>query len=811
MPKKIQTSLTGGELDPRLYSRVDISKYQSGARLLSNWLIHPYGGASNRPGFEFITFNNEEQAPTRLATFDAGDGDSYILQFSSGFIAFIRQGAPIVRPDGSRYVIPSPYTGLQVFELKILQSNDVLTITHPNHPPRTLSRFDNADWRMVDLSFMETVPAPNAITVVPVTRPVQSGEYQWPVDETYVITNVDASTGRESLPSDPVFCLIDLSLRGFYVVLEWPRTSPGILRSNVYKRKGGVYGLVGQGNIVRNDGGTDIYHFEDRNISPDMTQGIQLGGVPFSTPDEYPTCATYFQQRRVFAGMRGKPNRTRASQSSDYENFNTSFPSRDSDALDFSIAQEKRQDIKHMVSGQDLILFTTSGEWRVRGAQEGLLAPSSIDARLQSQYGCLPDVPPVLVNDDIVFVQAKGQTVRSISFNFAENKYKGEPLNLLAQHLFEGKQVRQMAYAQVPFSILYCAMGDGTLLAFTYLRDQEVFAWSRIETPGIVESISTAPEGLEDVLYISVLRGLGSGTRRMVERMASRRMDSAADAFFVDCGLRRDDPRAITGIQQISDAPIRVFIGSHSIMAGATVDIDGVTALFAFNDDGDPIPVGMVGARQEDPTINAQWLVSAVGSDWIELAYADAYGGAVLTKGSEFGPYVGGGVVRVASRSVTGLSHLEGMDVSGTANGAVIGTLRVKDGAVTLPSPASRVSIGLGYASDLQTLDLDIGQVSINGEPKNITNVIVKVDKTRGLYVGQDRGGVIYEMDPRGEKGGEDYGQTTSLWTGQFKASFPGDWNTNGRLYLRAQFLPCTVLAIVPAFEAGGTELDGQG
>ena len=814
MVKKIQASFTGGELDPRLWARVDISKYATGARLLSNFLIHPYGGASNRPGLEFVTFARDGTRPTRLASFDAGNGDSYVLQFSDGEIFFIRSGSPVIRTQGEGVGLPygvlSPYSGADLFELKLQQSNDVLTITHPRHPPRTLSRYDNDDWRFEDLSFAETVPPPNEVVISAQTRGLAQGEYAWPVNEEYVLTNVDADTGRESLASAVFVQNIDLALRGFYTIIEWRKTYPNTLRSYVYKKRGGVYGRVGEGAVNRIEDGIPIYRFEDRNISPDMTQGLQTAVLPFQSSGDYPECSTYYQQRRVFAGMSGKPNRTRASQTSDYNNFNTSFPSRDSDALDFSISQERRQDIKHMVSLEDLILFTTSGEWRVRGAQEGLLSPSSIDARLQSQYGCLPNVPPVQINDDIVFVQAKGQTLRSIRYEFSSNKYTGEPLNLLAAHLFEGKQVKQMAYAAVPFSILYCVMTDGTALAFTYLRDQEVFAWSRIETPGLFESVTVVQEGLEDTAYFVVNRGLGPVVRRCIERLSTRRIEDVQDSFFVDCALRLDDPHSIYGFGSDQDGNLFVDCALMNVATGDLIDIGGVDVRKLYDMDGNLTYFGMA-ATNGDGTVNRRFRAGFVGAtDTTSRIYLSWLDTGMPVPASAFQPYASGGAVRKVTTRVTGLGHLEGVPVSGTVNGEVVLGLVVQNGAIDLPFPGSRAAFGIEYTSVIETLDLDIGNVQANGEPKNISNIILKVDKTRGLVYGNGRDGLKYEMDPRGEQDADSY-EEGGLYTGQFTARNPGMWSHTGRIYIQAKFLPCTVMAIIPDMEAGGAADERQG
>ena len=48
-------NFTAGELSPRLEGRTDVSKYFNGCATLSNFIVHPHGGASRRSGTIFVT------------------------------------------------------------------------------------------------------------------------------------------------------------------------------------------------------------------------------------------------------------------------------------------------------------------------------------------------------------------------------------------------------------------------------------------------------------------------------------------------------------------------------------------------------------------------------------------------------------------------------------------------------------------------------------------------------------------------------------------------------------------------------------
>jgi hypothetical protein len=48
------TAINAGELSPKVETRTDLAKYQSGCRHLENMLVTIYGGAEKRPGSLYI-------------------------------------------------------------------------------------------------------------------------------------------------------------------------------------------------------------------------------------------------------------------------------------------------------------------------------------------------------------------------------------------------------------------------------------------------------------------------------------------------------------------------------------------------------------------------------------------------------------------------------------------------------------------------------------------------------------------------------------------------------------------------------------
>lgn len=567
LAQNLQASFTGGELAPSLHARVDLAKYRTGAKKLQNWIIHAHGGISRRDGLRFVGEAGNGSQPVRLIGFEASSSDTYILEFGHLYMRVYRNGG-IVALNGNPFTLSLPYTGSQLHELVIEQSNDVLTVTHPSHAPREISRYADNDWRVAVLNFAPPTGGPSSVSVSTVrgyTVTVPPGEspssYYMAETYRYRVTAV-LDDGQETLPSD--IGSADNDLRWYPLnsnTLSWSDIS-GALFYNIYKQESGVYGLIGTAT------GTS---FVDKNYKGDTSQTPPSGRNPFNTSTKYPRASAFFQQRRVFGGTIKNPQTSWATISGNYYNFTASRPAKDSDALEFTVAGRKLQKIRHYVAMNDLIVFTESGEWRVIGTDGGVITPTgSLKASLQSEYG-IGDVPPLVVGDQILFVQRSGKQVRDLGYKFESDNYSGSDLTLLSSHLFKTRRVIGWAHQQNPHGIIWCVMDDGTLNALTYLREHEVWGWSQHITDGFVESVAVVSENHVHVPYFLVRRIVGGVSRRYIERMVPNPSGAREDGFFVDSGLPYHGP-AISTVLGLQHLEGRTVVG---LADGAVVGLDG--------------------------------------------------------------------------------------------------------------------------------------------------------------------------------------------------------------------------------------------
>src|SRR5262249_39548126 len=141
-----------------------------------------------------------------------------------------------------------------------------------------------------------------------------------------------------------------------------------------------------------------------------------------------------------------------------------------------------------------LVMLTSRQAWQVNGGSAGAaLTPIDVTANAQAYNGA-SDVPPIVANYDILYVQSKGSIVRDLSYNFYTNIYTGTDISILSSHLFFGFQITEWAFAEEPFKVVWAIRNDGVMLSLTFLKEQEVVGWAHHTTLGDYKSVATITE-----------------------------------------------------------------------------------------------------------------------------------------------------------------------------------------------------------------------------------------------------------------------------------------------------------------------------
>ena len=150
-----------------------------------------------------------------------------------------------------------------------------------------------------------------------------------------------------------------------------------------------------------------------------------------------------------------------------------------------------------------------------------------------------------------------------------------------------------------------------------------------------------------------------------------------------------------------------------------------------------------------------------------------------------------------ATATVTGLNHLEGVSVTILADGAAHADKTVSGGTITLDRSASKIHIGYGYTSLVETLRMEAGAEDgiAQGKIKRIHGVTARFYQTVGAELGPDLNN-LDRLPFRDSSMSMD--QAVPLFSGDKEISFPSGYDNDAKIVIRqTQALPMTVLAIM--------------
>ena len=532
-----QNSFSKGVLSPSLSARIDLEQYKLGVKKLVNGVVAQEGCILNRSGLEYLEEAKYTNKKTRLIPFSFNFSQNYIIELGHNYIRFIKNGSYILDNNDEIYEIQSPYSEDDIFEIDYIQQKDVLTLVHQNYSPRELVRYSHNNWELNLISFEATIAAPTGLSISYTgSRDSHTKRYR------YVVTSVDSNTLEESKRSSSISTVAHQEAywtTSEYITLSWSAVN-GANEYNVYRAINGIYGYIGT---------TTNTSFVDNNIEPDMTSSAPVNYNPFS--NENPSCVCNYQQRKIYACSSNSPETIWASQSGTSNNFNYSRPLNATDSITLTISENSANKIQHMLPFDDLIIMTTGAEWCTNGSDGIFSANPAPVVKLQSYYGS-SKIKPVISGSMVLFVQSGGSIVRDLGYNYLNDSYDGEELSLLANHLFEGKKVVDMAYSKEPNRLLYCVMDDGTLNVLTYNPKQKISAWASHKTQGCFESVAVIRENNEDIAYFVIKRKISGGDVKYIERFKSRTITSLNDSFFLDCAVSAQFQNEVTSISGLS-------------------------------------------------------------------------------------------------------------------------------------------------------------------------------------------------------------------------------------------------------------------
>ena len=392
------------------------------------------------------------------------------------------------------------------------------------------------------------------------------------------------------------------------------------------------------------------------------------------------------------------------------------------------------------------------------------ITPSQIVIRDCSDQGA-QRLPAIKAGKRGIFVQQSGRRIYELFFNAQEMDYDERDLTRL--NLDIGAQgFVDIDKATQPDKIVLLPRGDGQCAALLYDVKDEVEAWWRIQTLGVIENVAVLPQNApEDLVYLVVRRVINGVTRRFIERLAARsNCIGGAINQQLDCHVvYQGSPTSTITLPQLANTLVSVWADGAAIGSGVT---DGFGNL-----------------AMPDGKTHANIVAGLAG---VVIANTATSATATLAVGTQYNGYP----AEIFA------------DIGATGEPVHIGAAIVANGAITLPNgqTARTIIACLGYVAPFMSAKLayaaQLGSALTQRKRIDHVGLVLYDANYQGIQFGQ-RFDVLDNL-PLYEAGAATPSGTTWSEYDEPMIEVPGSWQTDARLCLLGQAPnPCTVGGVV--------------
>lgn len=647
------------------------------------------------------------------------------------------------------YTIATPWDSADLFNLNYAAKNDVLTVVHPSYKPKDMTRTGNTAWTITDFAVTEGPFQDKNATATTIIASATTGAG---VTLTSSAALFDAGMVGELiyLEQMPTDTTKTWEVAKAIVLNDIRRAGPNYYKATNAATTGTVKPDHVEGTATDGDNGViwqylhsgyGIALITGYTNSTTVTATIQVtlpnnvtttastiwAKAAWSTSQGYPSAAAYHKQRFVLGGTSQAPNRSWFSGVGLRAFFGKSNPILADESFKVDLDTTEVEAIRHFIPLKQLIALTNNSEQLINGVNNVLDATSPPVADVQGYSGSAK-LKPIIIGNTAIFVEDTNDIVRSLSYELDSDSFTGVDLTARSPHLFEQKSIVDWTFQRRPLSVVWVVQDDGSLLGFTYMKEQKFYAWHRHDTDGLYKSVACIREGRENALYQVTQRTINGVNRKYIEKQASRIIPKdvflgtkSRDQMFVDCGLKYDGRNTgattitITGGTTWDSPEVLTLTSSVSMFTAADVG-NQITFWTDQVVDGESYKVAL---RLNITAYSSGTVVSAIPTKALPVAYR----GAARTDW-EFGKKVFYNFSHLALKTAQVLA--DGNWVNDKSFDAA--------GTLTLDDAAAVVYAGLGYVSDLETLDLSQPGGQTKAKTANEPRLFVTVQEATTLW-----------------------------------------------------------------------------
>jgi hypothetical protein len=757
-----QASFVRGELDPKIVSRVDVVAYEQGLKKARNVLTLNQGGIERRPG---TVYRATAPGNGRIEPFIFSDDQEYIILFTNTVITIYSSNGTLLQTITSTGIATA-----ELMELTITQQADTMIITHKSFSPRILQRTGATTFALSVFQFDVSVNgektyqpyfkfASDSITLdinqtakgtTGVTLTTSAAYWTSSYVNTRVryhgaeifITGYTSSTVVTGTLLDDVEIELDANpfrTRQGSGVVEVTMAQHGFSTNASITISGAqdIFDVDGDGLATANINGTftitviddDRFNFT-AGASDTATESVDGGGASvkivghpptrnwdeqlYSEPNGFPRACCFHEQRLYFGGSASAPDYLTSSKVGSFFNFDVG-KGLDDESLQMQIASDQINEVRHLVSGRVLEIFTSGAEFFLRPQTGKNITPTDSMIVRQTSFGVQQAGMPRPFDGGTLYVQKNGKNIRDYVFASTTELFDSNNTSLESSHLIlnptDTATATSLPDRTEQFYFLVC--GDGTMCVYSSQKEQKIFGWTQWNTDGNYKSIAC----LSSTIFSLVERTIDGSTAYYLEQFATTQFDIPTDMSFT---------KTISGSYQ----PHGTVKNKGAVSSGLSqFIIDGATA---SPNQGDTFQFAGTGTTHTVTSVTATG-----GSNEYIISVSPVT--ASISDNTD--------LVFLTSRVFTGITQI-GKTVHATSGSTEDGdffyygsAVVTAAGTATFPSPAAACDIGMDYDITVETLpqDVRLSNGVLTGKPRKIGKAILELSTTYNVTINSNQ------------------------------------------------------------------------
>lgn len=258
----------------------------------------------------------------------------------------------------------------------------------------------------------------------------------------------------------------------------------------------------------------------------------------------YPSCVSFYEQRRIYAGTKDSPNfvwLSKTKEPTDFRTIENDGIVLDTSGITYELGTSSTR-VRWMVSGPTLVCGTESSEWQLRPNEfSAALTPETVRITQETDIGS--ETQALRIGSSVFLARLGGKSFLEFKFDFQNQSFASNTVTKLVPTLFGSDPIKSFTFQKFPFSTFWIVTEAGRLISLTYRKEDDFYAWAEHPIEGTVLDVVSVVKGHSDTAEDQVWIAAERNGVRTLEVLAPSFVDDGSDNFktnlsFLDSHLR---------------------------------------------------------------------------------------------------------------------------------------------------------------------------------------------------------------------------------------------------------------------------------